>query len=300
MPPWSARWQGSVRRSPSRADPFVVPEQLGSGHGFARKIVVAVAGNPRPARRLPRARANRPRRRAGRPSRPCRPRPPAIRRRGLLAKRHVRRALDPGQVGMAADRAGRGAWRIEQHEGRGRVRPESRAHRPAISVAASLVRSRFSASRRSAIGFALDRDDLCAARRQLHGLAAGRGAQIDHRLARDIAQQTRRQRSRPRPAPTIRRRRNRASSSTRDVLAQGARHCRTALFRRAARRMPCLSAPCRAGAGRACAAAIARAVFFAIGVAPAHPQPVRRVETRRVLRARALACLRATRAAARR
>ena len=77
------------------------------------------------------------------------------------------------------------------------------------------VRARFSRIRASRAGSQLDRDHLRAARRQLQGLAAGRGAKIDHLLARDIAQQQPPARSPPRPAPTNRRSAKPGRSSTR-------------------------------------------------------------------------------------
>ena len=104
---------------------------------------------------------------------------------------HIGGALDPGQVGMAADGAGGGAGRVDQHERRG-LRSTSRASL-ATKVAVRPVRARFSPIRASRAASRSTAMTCAPARRQLHGLAAGRGAKIDHFPARDIAQQQHRQ-----------------------------------------------------------------------------------------------------------
>ena len=90
----------------------------------------------------------------------------------------------PGDVGMAADGAGRGAGRIDQDAVEGAV-----AARPFGGVgddvsACSASRARLSRSRAIRGGRTIDRRDTRAGLRQLRGLAAGCGAEIDDGLVR--------------------------------------------------------------------------------------------------------------------
>ena len=121
----------------------------------------------------------------------------------------------------------------------------------------------------------------CApARRQLHGLAARRGAKIDHAFARDIAQQRDRQgRGRVLHPPV-------AFGKAGQVF-DAAFHpppgatSRTGLGSRDAPRRR-FSARCRAALRWPCACGDRARDVLAILRAPARPQPVGRVEPRRV------------------
>ena len=188
-----ARWHGNVRRSPSgvkrtrrcrRSPPASI--------GHAAERPARARATPRSAARLPPAPASRRNRRSCRPAWPARPRGRAGAAAGRRA-RDVGLALQPGDVGMAADRAGGRAGRIEQHGverpglpfGRRRRRPSRPPGRAARDFRAR-ASSRF-AERSTAV----TRAPACG---KLRGLAARRGAEVGDRFAGDIAEQPGRQR----------------------------------------------------------------------------------------------------------
>ena len=107
----------------------------------------------------------------------------------------VGRRLEPWHVGVAADGAGRGARRIEQHG------VEFLVRRPFGDVGADqigverqpgeILRKPFEPR-----GGAIDRGDAGPGGGELRGLAAGRGAEIGNAPAANLAEQPRRQRRR--------------------------------------------------------------------------------------------------------
>ena len=101
-------------------------------------------------------------------------------------------ALEPGHVGMAADGAGRGAGRIEQHGVERPALPFQRVGGDGLGCKRS--RARFSRSAAEPGGRAIDRGDVGAGDGELRGLAAGRGAQVGDCFAAHVAEQPRRQR----------------------------------------------------------------------------------------------------------
>ena len=139
----------------------------------------------------------------------------------------------PGDVGMAADGAGRGAGRVDQDavEAAAVVPPCHSAASATTVSASSDSRARFSLQPRHPAGRAVDRGDAAPACDQLRGLAAGRGAEIGDALAGDVAEQARRQRGGgvlhpPLAVGEARQHRHRA-------LQQRAHASRSAAFRRA-------------------------------------------------------------------
>ncbi len=119
-------------------------------------------------------------------------------------------------------------------------------------------------------------------RHKLHRLAARRGAKIDHGLAAHIAQQTRGQTSAAASCTHHPPSAKPGRSSMRAVVAQPDRRRRTGAHLPVQRAL--LQDICRAGAGCRCAPRNRARRVLAIGVAPARPQPVRRVERGGILR----------------
>ena len=164
---------------------------------------------------------------------PCRGAAPAARR-----ARRDRRPLDPGDVGMAADRAGRRAGRVEKDgverrrfEGQrvGHHDLEVRRRRSKLA-ARSFSRS---AERSTAV-------TSRAGRGELRALAARRRAEIDDPHARRGAGAVAPAAPRRRPAPTIRRRRSLRVRGSADGC-RGAPSRSAARSRRGARAHPAAS-----------------------------------------------------------
>ena len=190
----SGRWHGRVRKSPAasiavrEARQFGRVDRAAAQPGLARQqrvdLLLAFLG-------LERADA-------------IDERPPGLRQRdrarraaGACSRRAARDRVsrfEPGDVRMAADRAGRRAGRVEQHgverapADHGRVgadagrRPRAQAREILVERASSRSAERSTAITSRARG------------RELRGLAAGRGAEIGDALARNVAEQPRRQR----------------------------------------------------------------------------------------------------------
>ena len=165
----------------------------------------------------------------------------------------------------------------------GAVSSTSRASASTIS-ASSFVRARFSRMRsrarphRVSTATSLQRTH----RRQLHGLATWRRAQVDHPLAAYVTQQGSRATTRPHPAPT-----------NGPAAKPGHAH-RPGLLQRSAAAPRPNSAACFAGCVAPCRlqhninrrfalgapAQFARAVPASYCAGPACPQPIRRVDRR--------------------
>ena len=100
----------------------------------------------------------------------------------------VGRRLVPGDVRMAADRAGRGAGRIEQ-QARDRRRRAPVARIGDHDLGGELEPREVRAQPLGAPGRDLERDHPGAGGGELRGLAAGRGAEVEHAAAGDVGQQ---------------------------------------------------------------------------------------------------------------
>ena len=114
------------------------------------------------------------------------------RRCRAASDRDVRFALEPGDVGMAADGAGRRAGRVEQH-GVERLRLPFRDVGDDGFGCEPEPRQVLLQSFEPRCG-AVDRGDARAGGRELRGLAARRGAEVGDRFAAHVAEQLRRQR----------------------------------------------------------------------------------------------------------
>ncbi len=195
---------------------------------------------------------------------------------------HVVGRLEMRDVGMAADRAGGGAGRVEQNEAR-RLRglPPDRVGDMGFRRQPQPLEVEgepLDPARRL-----VERDDMRARGGELRGLAAGRGAQIEHDLAGNVAEELRRQRRRrilhpPRATGIAGQRGDRPaglapqrSARQQNRIERLAPRLRIAARRDVERRLVQM----RQGDG-------ARRLL-AIGLAPALPQPWRRVEARLVL-----------------
>ena len=84
---------------------------------------------------------------------------------------------------MAAYRSGGRAGRVQQNEGRGRGRAPI-ARIGGNEVGGKLQPREVLADHSEAVGRDIDGRHLSARRRELSGLAAGRGTEIDHRFPR--------------------------------------------------------------------------------------------------------------------
>ena len=116
------------------------------------------------------------------------------RRRCRSVSTRYRPPLEPGDVRVAADRAGRRAGRIEQHRIERPALPFGRVGGDHFGLQAEP--REVLAHPRQAGRRAVDRGDPGAGERQLHGLAAGRRAEVGDLLAGDVAEQAGRERRR--------------------------------------------------------------------------------------------------------
>ena len=215
MPPASARWQGSVRRSPSGVIRSArSPTSAGVTGSRARPGMARQRGGDHRRAFLGLERADAIDQRSARldqgqrgvekaPLRACQP-------------GHLLRRLDPGRVRMAPDGARRRTGRIQKHG----IEQRTARRRPGQDIAGHRLGRQAGASKvlahppKTPVG-AVQRHHLGAGRRQLQRLAAGAAHRSATRMPRTPRARAAPATRRRRPAPTRRPRRSPAGQRPR-------------------------------------------------------------------------------------
>ena len=185
------KWQGNVRRSPDGVRHSARPPISCGAIGKRRNVGIA-AQDRRDLRfaLFGFERAGAVDEEAARP----RQRDRLLEKLGLqLDERgEIARPLDPGDVGMAADRAGRGAGRVQQHGVERRRLEAQRVGDHDLGAKAQALE--IGGKHLEPLGRAIDRRHVGAGGRKLRGLSARGGAEVGDAHARTRSKQLRRQR----------------------------------------------------------------------------------------------------------